>query len=245
MKKLLQFSASALLVCATASSAATIAGYDFTGGSSLEASQFGSNVIAGAVELNDSETSMGLNSDRGDNTGTTAGISFSTAAGSIIAGNGNLKTSSRDAAITDGDFFSFTIAPEAGFELDLDTIVFSAARAFDVNRSAESFALMSSITGFETTDTSLLTGAITTVEVGVGAYQQFSLDVSENSLFQNITTSTEFRIYMWGGTGSGSQAAIQYDNIGVTGDVLAIPEPASFAAFLGLGSLALILRRRQ
>jgi len=242
MKKHFQLSAAALLVSAVSSSAATIAGYDFS--SDLTATYTGANVLAGVVDLNNLNTSMNYEEERGDNTGSTEGITFSTTAGSLIAGNANLKTGNRNAAIADNDYFSFTIAPESGFTLHLDKIVFSGARAFDVARSAESFALMSSIGGFTSTDLSLLEGAITAVDSAVGAYDQFSIDLSGEAAYQNITTSTEFRIYMWGGTGGGSQAAIQYDNLGVTGEVVAIPEPSS-TALLGLGGLALILRRRQ
>lgn len=244
MKKILQLSTAALLVSAAVSSAATIAGYDFTSG--LGASHEASNVTAGVVDLNNSETSMVTDAGDGDTTGTTEGITFSSAAGNIRATNQNLLNTSRNDAITDGDYFSFTIAPASGFELDLDKIVFSAARAFDVNKNAESFDLMSSITGFETTDTTLLAGTITTVQVALGAYEQFSIDVSGNSSFQNIATSTEFRIYMWNGSGNGIQGAINYDNVGVTGSVVAVPEPSTYATFAGmLAFTSVMFRRRQ
>ncbi|MDQ8208228.1 PEP-CTERM sorting domain-containing protein [Coraliomargarita sp. SDUM461003] len=227
------------------SQAATIVGYDFTAGTPQDASFEASNVTASSFNLNAANTGFDFNDTVGDSTGTTAGIDFSEAAGNFRATNGLLLNGNRDAAIAAGDYFSFTLTPDTGFEMNLDAILFSASRAGNNTKSAESFALMSSITGFEDTDTSVYLGAVTTVAGGLNPYQQFSVDVSGVSAFQNITTATEFRVYVWGGTGGVSSSAINYDNVGVIGDVSAVPEPSTYALLAGCLALSSVMLRRR
>jgi hypothetical protein len=235
----------AIFAASLTSQAATIIGYDFTDGS--EDVSFEDSNVSSSFNLNTSSTGFATNATVGDSTGATEGIEFSTTAGNFRAPNGSLKTGSLDAAITAGDYFSFTITPDSGFELDLDAIIFSASRAADNPRSAESWALMSSITGFESADASIETGVVTTVAGGVADYEQFSIDLSENSLFQNITSTTEFRVYVWGGTSNSSSSAVNYDNVGVIGDVsaVAVPEPGTFALLAGCFALSSVMFRRR
>ncbi|CAA6677561.1 MULTISPECIES: hypothetical protein [unclassified Lentimonas] len=240
-KRTLAFSGVAILAASLTSQAAIIVGYDFTAGSTT-ASSIDANVTS-SINLNAGATGFAVNATVGDSTGTTEGIPFSSDAGNFRATNGLIKAGSRDLAIGAGDYYSFTIAPNSGFELDLDKIIFSASRAADNTRSAESWALMSSITGFTTADASIDAGAITTVAGGVTPYEQISVDVSGNSAFQNITTSTEFRVYVWGGASSSSSSAINYDNIGVTGTV--IPEPGTYALLAGCLALTSVMIRRR
>lgn len=222
------------------SQAATIVGYDFTTGTS--ASFADSNVTVSAFNLNSGSTGFDLNSAVGDSTGETAGIDFSTEAGNFRAVNTDLKNGNYAAAFSAGDYVSFTIEANSGFELNLDSIIWSSSIASNASRAATDYVLVSSVDGYASTLTS---GTVTTVAGGVSEYQQFSVDLSSNAAYQGLTDEVEFRLYVWGGADGLSNSAINYDNFGVTGDLSAVPEPSSFALLAGCFTLASVMLRRR
>ena len=135
------------------------------------------------------------------------------------------------AAVTNNEYFQFTLAPLEGYELDLTTLAFDGARGG--NSEPRGFLLRTSQDGF-TTDAA--TANISTV---APTYTSFNLDLSAPT-FQNIRSSTTFRLYQYapsfGGTGN------FYENVSVSGSVNAIPEPPS--ALYGLALVCVAATRR-
>jgi hypothetical protein len=79
----------------------------------------------------------------------------------------------------------------------------------------------------------------TTTQSGTGAFSA-SFDLSAEA---DITADTEFRLYLITAASTTSHG-FALDNLQLEGTVTAIPEPST-TALLGLGGLALILRRRK
>jgi MYXO-CTERM domain-containing protein len=153
------------------------------------------------------------------------------------------------AALAEATYFSFTLTPNAGQSLSISSLSFDAVAA-TTGPSDRSFYALSDKTSY-TTSGLLLTGSTVTGSplmpynvTTLTSDQLFSVDLSGNSLFQGITDSVTFRIYLRTPTVSQN---IGFDNLTVNGLVVPVPEPSSFA-FLGLGGLALLTasrRRRQ
>jgi hypothetical protein len=236
----------ALLACHSASQAAVLLAYDFTI-SDLNPSFQASNVTGGTFNLQNAQTGISWNGTIGDNSGAPSGFGFSTTTGNVGATNALLQNTSRNNAIDANDYISFTITPTAGYTLSLDVISFKAATRDATAGPANKFALLSTQTGFTTAATSLLAGTVGSLNTtNTGTYFSFSVDVSEVSSFQNLTTTTEFRIYIWGGGSSPSNSRVNYDNFGVTGstELIIVPEPSMLTlSCVAFG--ALLIRRRR
>jgi len=147
-------------------------------------------------------------------------------------------------ALTAASYFSFTLTPNAGQSLDLTTLSFDAV-AGTAGPSDRAFYVLSDKTGY-TTSALLLSGDTTTGSPLIPyntttSDQLFSVDLSGNSLFQNISDSVTFRFYLRTPTSSQN---LGFDNLTVNGSVIPAPEPSSIA-FLGLGGLALLAANRH
>ncbi|MGJ8673192.1 PEP-CTERM sorting domain-containing protein [Rubritalea sp.] len=123
-----------------------------------------------------------------------------------------------------GDSMTFTLSAGSGYTLDLTNLTFDltanqGATAYHVDAYAD--------------------GSLTAVELlaSTTADGPFDLDLTG---FASDVESIEFRINM----DVFNSGNMQIDNVIVNGDVVAVPEPSS-ASLLGLGGLALILRRRK
>ena len=139
------------------------------------------------------------------------------------------------ADFTEG-FTEFTISAALGFELNLSTLTFNSAQGGS-----------SETRGFEIYDATEGTPTIANLLLDVddetgtrAAPTARSIDLS-GAAFQGINTVT-FRYYAL--TTNTDQRTIEFNSMALNGDVVAVPEPSS-AALLGLGGLALILRRRK
>lgn len=135
-----------------------------------------------------------------------------------------------------GIYLSFTVTAGAGVSLDLTSVTLQAARGggalgrgFTIRTSADGFA--SDLIFSPTSNTDLPTQRPN--------FTDYSVDLS-GVLFNNVTTSLEFRIYPF--TGADAQT-IDFDNINLIGDV--IPEPST--ALMGLGTVCMFgfSRRRS
>ncbi|MEP2776265.1 MAG: PEP-CTERM sorting domain-containing protein [Luteolibacter sp.] len=156
------------------------------------------------------------------------------------------------AAWASGQYWQFSITADSGYTFDLDTLTFDIGRATNgtndwaIRTSVDDFAAdlvyrdqgtLSTVTGqtvnFNTFSTSGLSG---TSGGGEGTFTA--------GQFDNLSTITIRIAYDDRQSNTGSASATRLDNWTVNGSVNAIPEPSS-AALLGLGGLALILRRRK
>ncbi|MEX0653001.1 MAG: PEP-CTERM sorting domain-containing protein [Phycisphaeraceae bacterium] len=137
-------------------------------------------------------------------------------------------------ALSNDSYWSFTISPNTGFHVDLDSLTFDvlvANPSFPIN-----YYVSSSVDGFDSPIGGVVTGA-----TGNYTVARDPIDLS-GAAYQSLTETVEFRMYLWspesGGT-AGSRWG--FDNVTLNGSV--IPEPASLA-LLGAGGLLMLMRRR-
>jgi len=140
----------------------------------------------------------------------------------------------QDTSLNDNKYISYTIAPDTGYTLNLD----NASFAIRSNPNILDAEIRSSLDGF-------------TASLGSGddfsSNGSFSADFS-GSEFNTVTSTLEFRIYLWGYFGSGRVGGVT-DNgdisTGVFGTAIPIPEPSTTTALLGGVALLIALRRRR
>lgn len=164
-------------------------------------------------------------------------------------------------AVTNGSYFTFTVTANAGYELDLTSLTFTATKG---GGSTRGFAIQTSATGFSTNgstnintgapspntntnQTILGTGAVsanyaTTLSTSrTTAYSNF--DITLGAPYQNLTSIT-FRVYSFAASNFQS---VEFDNIVINGDAVetsAVPEPSMLALGLMTAVPMLIGRRR-
>jgi hypothetical protein len=137
----------------------------------------------------------------------------------------------------------FTITNNGTVDIDLDSFHFDSY-AFRANaaRTYEIEVLSGDLTaGVVFTSAALVIPATGNVNPANHVDYDHSLaGLADHTLAAG--ESAVIRLAFSGGTGSGGGHHLFVDNIAVSGDL--VPEPSS-AALLGLGGLALILRRRK
>ena len=158
-------------------------------------------------------------------------------------------------------YFQFTLAPSGGQLLDLTSLSFNVVAATTTTTANREFFMESDKTGFGTTSANVLYGGATQsalnpggginwsgtlipfndTAANTGPYGEtlFSVDLSGNSLLQNISDSVTFRFYI--GTDTTSQN-LGFDNLTVGGLIAPVPEPST-VVMLGLGAFALLAIR--
>jgi hypothetical protein len=97
------------------------------------------------------------------------------------------ESSSLDAT----DYFTFTITPNSGYEIDFSNFVYTGIVS---GTGPVSFAFRSSIDGF-------------TNNIGSTSASGSTIDLS-GSFFQNITSAIEFRLFAWGASSAGGTFSI-------------------------------------
>lgn len=144
-------------------------------------------------------------------------------------------------ALTDATYFTLTITPDAGQNINLDTISFNAVAGTAVPSDRQIY-VFSDKTGYTTggllfsrsTET-LVNPATPLIPYNTTTSNvNFSFDLSGNSAFQNITDSVTFRFYIQTPTVSQNLA---FQSLTFEGSV--IPEP-TVPALLGLGLFLLL-----
>ncbi len=168
-----------------------------------------------------------IRSDRGSNDET-----FGTSAGAAS------DTNSLRLQKPENRVLEINVANNSGATLIFDELHFDGAYTGD---SVRSFDVIFVNTSTATSSISLGSGSFTASTAGtVADYDDFDIDVSSISLDDG--EEGYFQITFDGATPSGStvNSSSAIDNVELT----VVPEPSS-AALLGLGGLALILRRRK
>lgn len=186
--------------------------------------------------------------------------SGSTASGSFVYNGGtdtvsSWQTTFSSAATTyagafvANNYFTFSITPDAGYQLNLTSITFQVASGSS-SASDRAFYLVtaSSPSGFTSGSTVLSTDRTTT---GGGTIplqaatatntipKDYTVDLTS---FTGITTTQYFRFYLQTPTVS---QALTFDDIIVNGTVSAVPEPSTYASLAGVMALGFVASRRM
>ena len=236
MKIKIQYIASLAAACVAMSHshAAVIAEYDFN--SNLNASTADANITAGAVT-----SGAGI-----------SGSGRSSFSNSLFAKAGATSTTiiSVGTAIANDDYFSVTMGADSGYYMDLDSITLDYGYTNDGApygvKDLKAY-VFSSFTGF--VDASDILGSkFIQTDVADNSLQypggspSLTVDLSAYSYVWS-GGEIEFRIYLADTTGNDAYIH-RIDNVTLNGVVAAVPEPSS-TALLGLGGLALMLRRKR
>ena len=191
----------ALAPVARHAGAATIADYAFAGGSGASADAE-PNSTAGAFTKNPATADWGISS--------VSGTAFA---------RSNATTASEAAAIAAGDYFRFTVTPNAGSELDLTQLTFDTTH--DLTHptppspdtgATMSFFVRSGADGFATNIGPTFTQAWNTTTPR-------TVDVS-GTAYQNIQVPTEFRMYIHDSGVDLEENGARLDNVILEGKVL-------------------------
>lgn len=149
----------------------------------------------------------------------------------VLRVNPNGNSVSAAQAVANSKYFSFTITPDAGYELDLASLTFKAARGgtstprgWVVRTSADAFA------------SDLAASDVATVRP---TWTDYTVSLT-GTQFQDVTAPLTFRFYVYS---PAAGSTIEFDNITVNGEVVAvIPEPA--AGIMIIAGMALLINRR-
>jgi hypothetical protein len=157
----------------------------------------------------------------------------------FFSANG-FNTTSLSAAISGGDYLSFTITPAAGYALNISSLSFNSG----VSSAVTSFnaSLLSSITGFNPA------GSLHSYSFATTTPPTQSITLSLTAALQNVSGALEFRLYGWrdsAGTSTFRLRSLSGNDLVVAGSVTAIPEPGTYAVLLGAVILAGALMRRR
>ncbi len=158
----------------------------------------------------------------------------------FFSANG-FNTTSLSAAISGGDYLSFTITPAAGYALSISSVSLNSGVSTAVTNFNAS--LLSSATGFNPA------GALHSYSFATTTPPNQSITLSGTAALQNVTGALEFRLYGWrdsAGTSTFRLRTLSGSDLVVSGSVNAIPEPGTYAAVLGAIILAgTAIRRRR
>ena len=139
-----------------------------------------------------------------------------------------------ESSVRDNVYFTFSVAANAGNELDLSSLTFNVARGgaatprdYDIRTSLDGFA--TSLTGIVAINTARPT--FTAVSVDLSAAQ-----------FQNLTSPMTFQFRFFT---AGVSQNVDFDDITLNGAVVAVPEPNTLAVLAIAGGWMFRRRRRE
>ncbi|MGE9270452.1 MAG: glycosyl hydrolase [Verrucomicrobiales bacterium] len=218
-----------------------VTGYDFDDGTGTEtraatvvdvsvtASNFGVGIGLEDVVAADSAALTEALDAEGSLFGTTNGLSFG--GGQAAFGFSDMNgADSLTTAITNDDYMTFTITPNAGREMDLTRFTFRA-RTNSTDNGANRWALFSSVSGFAE-GSQIAVGEISETSV----YENQIVDLPVHS-FTGLTDAVTFRLYIYGGNEPWG-AATYYDKFVVRGDVGLVGEEDPYADWIAAFGLS-------
>ena len=170
--------------------------------------------------------------------------SWGTPGGSFVIDS--LDSVTLNEAVADGDYVSFSISPESGYELDLTALQFDLLRRFDY--VPDSYALYVDEDPGAGGDnfTTLLASETITATGNSNGYITYEIDLSDEDFLQGVSDTAEFRLYFFGTDGGDLEdwAAVRLDSILLVGQATeTIPEP-SVLSLLAIGGMVLTVTRR-
>ncbi len=149
----------------------------------------------------------------------------------VLRVNPNGNAASATAAVTNGVFFSFTLEPDTGYVMNLDSLQFKASRGGA--STPRGWVVRSSLDGYATNIDSA------DIPTQRPTWTDYSLNLS-GSLYQNISGPVTFRFYVYS---PAAGSTIEFDNITLNGTV--VPEPSAWALAASGLLLVLACRRRR
>ena len=170
----------------------------------------------------------------------TLGSGVTASATASTFGASGFDKTSLASALSAGDYLSFTVTPASGssFSLSSMTLLFGVATAvtnFNV-------ALASSASGFNAGN------ELWSLSFNTASPAAQTIALASVSTLQNSAAAVEFRLYGWRDITGTTTFRIR-DNSGgdlsISGTTSAIPEPAAYAALVGLAGLALVAWRKR
>jgi hypothetical protein len=239
MKIKTQYIASLAAACLAMSHshAAVIAEYNFTGG--LDASTADANVTANTVTSGAGISGAGESGWSGS-TGTFYAQAYATSTTSISVAT----------AISANDYLSVTVGVDSGYYMDLDS--FTLDYGYTNNngpfgaKDLKAY-IFSSVDGFVDAGDILTsrTNSTTVTDNSVqfpGSSPNMTVDLSAYNYVWS-GGEIEFRIYLADDTNNGAYVH-RIDDVTLNGTVAVVPEPSS-TVLLGLGGLAVLMRRKR
>lgn len=234
MKFSLLLTAAAAFVCLSPAHAAVLLAWDPQGLSGTWPEDWASSSQGGTVTVH-SGVLVAAGLGRGGGT-TLAGLNNGWGIASV-------NQTSFETAVTDNDYISFSLAPQAGYSLAITALDFNVRlpqAAWDAGNARYQWQYKVGEGSFVNLGTAqALTGTYNTN----GATQP-TLDLSGLTALQNITETVEFRLYAWNTSGQFVFGRLAGDDLALSGSVSAVPEPAR-PLLLFLGTLTLLGRRRR
>jgi len=230
-----------LALLAGPASAAVLAQYNFD--TDLAATTTGANVTA--TDVSDGGGFGATGNDSNDPTNpwngeTTPSLVFGTFG--VLDADSPAGQQSDEDAHTSGDYLEFTVTPDSGWMLNLDSLTFDGERHIVTANTNVSISLRSSLDNFGS--------VIDKVEGQAGTILGFSgnpvshtFDLSGTS-FQGVTDPVTFRVVMWSDKDL-TFRGFGVDDLTLNGETVVVPEPSAAAAMLGLGGMGLLNRRRR
>lgn len=168
-----------------------------------------------------------------NNTGSSADLMYGVAVpNSTFVEQLILSTTAAD-AVSNNQYFQFTVAANLGYALNLSDLTFDAASGGTSN--PRGWVLRSNIDGF---GADIATAAIPTIQP---AFTPFSIDLT-GAAYQGLASPVTFRIYGYAPSAPG--VGIFYDNLTLNGEV--VPLPSAILMLLGgLGALVPLAKRAR
>lgn len=162
----------------------------------------------------------------------------------------NAHSNTLAGAISGNRYLTISVAADSGYALAF-TNVFIRLQAQNATDYDVHFTLFAGDVGYAEGDELVTWNVGGTGNSADWLGQPRSLDLSGVTELQGVT-SADFRLYIWGQDGgSFAQTGIgrafttdAADDLAFTGTISVVPEPGTLA-FMGLGSLALLLQRRR
>ena len=207
----------------------TIASYDFATAAPFISSDTELNSSAGNFTLASGLSANSGRSTTSPNTNTifTRGTSLGTTASGAVSGN---------------DYYSFTVTPTTGFQLNLMSLTFltDATVATGTNSYTANLFVRSSLDSFGAN----IGTTITDTSNVASSYVLQSVDLSSGT-YQGISSPVEFRVYLFntGANPGDTNSITRSDSYVLNGSVLAVPEPSVYLLLAG-GLFLLVFGRR-
>lgn len=176
---------------------ATLLQYNFTGGVTTPTTNDSNFTVSSVV--NNTATPLALFA--------TGNLGYAT--DTVLQVNPNEGSTSAALAVTNNQYFTFSLSPNSGISYTITSVTFDVARGG--SSAPRGYALRSSVDGYAA---NISTQDVTTVRPTFTSIT--SIDLSGNPTFQNLTTQTTFRMYVYAPTSGNS---LDFDSITVNGTV--------------------------